>query len=174
MEDKEYLNLLPLTRTWLEDIVHSLLKRPNGTGEVDAIVLAVKHNGRDIGDNPESTITRTINNYCINAADLERNAKYPIFERVAPGTYRLIDYPKIPDLIEIQKIQFAEPGYMAAWKRFVKEVKKKPKWSTLTKKEKLGAFARNIHNVHGLQEIIQIYGGSVENFKPIHELKKKA
>lgn len=165
MEDKDYLNLLPLTRTWLEDIVLSFLKRPDGIGEIDAIVLAIKHTGRDIGDNPESTITRTINNYCINSGDLERNVKHFIFRHIDRGTYRLIDYPNIPDFIEIQNINFSEPGYREAWKLFVDKVKKQSKWGTLTKREKLGAFARNIHNVPGLQEIIQRNGGSVENFK---------
>ena len=75
-----YFSKLPLTRSWLEDIDDVLLKRPEGTDEVDAIALAIEHNGKDVGDEPESTVTRTINNYCINASDMGHSVKYPLFE----------------------------------------------------------------------------------------------
>ena len=84
MKKEEYFKLLHLTRTWLEDIVHAFLKRPNGVGEVEAIALAVKHNVRDVGDEPESNVTRTINNYCVNANDEERKQKIHFLNMLVP------------------------------------------------------------------------------------------
>jgi hypothetical protein len=169
MKKEEYFELLPLTRTWLEDIVDAFLKRPNGVGEVDAIALAVKRNGRDVGDKPESTVTRTINNYCANANDEERKTKHPIFERVSPATYRLLSYPDSPDLIEIQNIQFDESGYKKAWKYFVDFVKNDPKWKELSKREMLTAFAMNIPHLDWLGDTIKAHGGTIDQFKAENE-----
>lgn len=164
MNNEDYLALLPFTRTWLEDIIYSFLKRPDGIGEIDAIVLAIKHTGRDIGDNPESTITRTINNYCINSGDLKQSVKYPIFKHIDRGTYRLIDYPSIPDLIEIQNIQFTEPGFKRAWKEYVELAKKHPKWGILfSQKEKSWLL---------LLGIFLIYNGCKTPFSILADLLK--
>lgn len=170
MNNEDYLALLPLTRTWLEDIVYSFLKRPDGIGEIDAIVLAIKHTGRDVGDKPESTITRTINNYCVNTGDSERSAKHPIFKHIDRGTYRLLDYPNMPDLIEIQNIKFAEPGFKEAWKYFVDIAKKHPNWGTATKRKKLVTFVRYIADQPYMQKLIEAYGSSIENFRSNQEL----
>ena len=169
MKNEEYFELLPLTRTWLEDIVHAFLKRPNGVGEVDAIALAVKRNGRDVGDEPESTVTRTINNYCVNANDEERKTKHPLFERIGPAAYRLLSYPDSPDLIEIQNIQFDESGYKKAWEYFVEVVKNDPKWKELSKREMLTAFAMNIPHLDWLGDTIKAHGGTIDQFKAENE-----
>lgn len=75
MKNGDLYQILPLKRTWLDDIVEVFLKRPNGIAEIDAIVTALLKTDRDMGSEGESTVTRTINNFCINAGDAEEKAK---------------------------------------------------------------------------------------------------
>lgn len=166
MNEQEYFSLLPLKRTWLEDIVRTLLRRPNGVGEVDAIALAIQHGERNIRDNLESTVTRAINNHCINAQDVQRKVKHPLFTRIAPATYKLLSYPKTPDLVEIQNIQFTEPGFKQAWETFVYWWKSDPDWNTVTKRKKLAIFSRSIAEEPVLLDLIEAHGGSTKGFKP--------
>ncbi len=166
MNEQEYFSLLPLKRTWLEDIVQALLRRPDGIGEVDAIALTIQHGERNVRDNPESTVTRTLNNYCINAADEERKVKHSLFKRIVPATYKLLSYPEKPDLVEIQNIQFTEPGFKQAWDIFVYWWKSDPDWNTVTKKKKLAIFSRSITEEPVLLDLIEAHGGSTKGFKP--------
>jgi hypothetical protein len=166
MNKQDYFSLLPLKRTWLEDIVQTLMKRPYGIGEVDAIALAIQHGERDVGNEPESTVTRTLNNYCINASDEERKVKHPLFKRIAPATYKLLSYPETPDLVEIQNIQFTEPGFKQAWDIFVDWWKSDPDWNTLTKRKKLAVFSQSITEEPILFNLIEAYRGSTKSFNP--------
>ena len=118
MKGNELIDKLPLSRSWLEDIVEVFLNRSNGEAEVDAIVTALMKVDRNIGAEAESTVTRTINNYCRNAGDTDKQVKHVIFERVAPGRYKLITHPSPPDLIEIQKIRFEDRAYQQTWSLF--------------------------------------------------------
>ncbi len=165
MNEQEYISLLPLKRTWLEDIAHALLRRPYGSGEVDAISLAIKHGERDVGDNLESTVTRTINNHCINAQDVNGKVKHPLFKRIAPATYTLLSYPEMPDLLEIQNIQFTEPGFKQAWDIFVYWWKSDPNWKTISKRKKLAIFSRSITEEPVLLKLIEAHSGSTKGFK---------
>ena len=159
MDDQQLLELLPLKRTWLDDIVEVLLKRPNGEGEVDAVVTALLKTDREVGAEAESTVTRTINNFCINAGDAEEKAKNPVFERTGPAKYKLLTYPCSPDLIEIQNIQFSSHAYQRLWGDFVKRAKKNPKWENMSKRERLVTFSRNIVQNEQLQNLLKAYGG---------------
>jgi len=166
MNEQEYISLLPLKRTWLEDIVKALLRRPYGVGEVDAIALAIQQGERNVRDNPESTVTRTINDHCINTLDVKRKAKHPLFKRIAPATYKLLPYPETPDLVEIQNIQFTEPGFKQAWDIFVYWWISDPDWNTVTKRKKLAIFSRSITEEPVLLDLIEAHGGSTKGFKP--------
>ncbi|MDR5905666.1 hypothetical protein [Franzmannia qiaohouensis] len=159
MNDDELLQLLPLKRTWLDDIVGVFLKRPNGVAEIDAVVASLLKTDRNMGAEGEATVTRTINNFCINAGDEEGKVRHPIFERIGPAQYRLLTFPNAPDLIEVQKIQFAEHAYQRLWEFFVSHAKKKPKWNELTKRQQLEAFARNLKENEQLQKLLEAYGG---------------
>jgi hypothetical protein len=144
LSDDELLAALPLKRTWLDDIVDICLHQPDGTAEIEAILLKMMHLDRDIGAVPESTITRTINNYCSDANDYDRVVKHDLFARVGPSRYRLRSYPEKPDLFEIQNVCFTDIGYESTWNLFRNTAKKNPKWENMTRRKRLVAFARNI------------------------------
>ena len=78
---------------WLDASVDVLLKQPRGTAHVDKIVDAVK---RWNVENPKSTIVRTLNTYCSDAADF-KPSRPDLFERVEPNTFRLRSFPTRPD-----------------------------------------------------------------------------
>lgn len=82
------------------------MKRPGGIAEIDAVVTALLKTDRDMGSEGESTGTRIINNFCINAGDAEGKAKHAIFERIGPAQYRLLTFPNPPDLIEFKRRSF--------------------------------------------------------------------
>ncbi|MDQ1362751.1 MAG: hypothetical protein QG652_611 [Pseudomonadota bacterium] len=159
MKNDDLYQLPPLKRTWLDDIVKVFLKQPNGIAEIDAIVTALLKTDRDLGSEGESTVTRTINNFCINAGDAEEKAKHPIFLRIGPAQYRLLTFPNSPDLVEIQNIEFSDHAYQRVWVFFVEHAKKNPKWSTLGKRQRLEAFARNLKNNEQLQNFLKAYEG---------------
>ena len=71
MTNDELFKITHVERTWLYDIVEVFRKRPNGIAEIDAVVNALLKTYRDMKAKGESTVTRTINNFCINAADIE-------------------------------------------------------------------------------------------------------
>lgn len=163
MNEQDYLNDLPLERTWLADIVDAFLKSPRGEAEIEGILIYLIHKTkRDLGKKGESTITRTINNYCVNSGDTERKCRYPIFKRVGPSQYRLLSYPEPPDLIEIQQIRFSEHAFKRVWEAFCKQVEKKPKWEDMTKRERLIAFAKNLRSNERLQGLLESYRDSAD------------
>ncbi len=122
----EGIESLPLHRTWLVDIVDILMRQPNGEAEVEAIAIGMMRTDRDVGANPQQTITRTINDYCGDANDVSREVKDgdDLFERVAPGIYRLRSWPKRPDLIEIQGVKFDDDAFQSTWEEFLAQVRK--------------------------------------------------
>ncbi|MGY2462490.1 hypothetical protein [Vreelandella sulfidaeris] len=159
MEGNELIDKLPLSKTWLEDIVDVLMNRSNGEGEIEAIILALSKTDRDIGAEAASTVTRTINNYCRNSGDTEKKAKHEIFERVGPGRYKLLNYPSRPDFIGIQKIQFDDSGYQQAWDFFYKLTASKDKrWKNVPKRKKLEVFAKNLLTNENLRNLLKAYG----------------
>ncbi|MDW7748710.1 hypothetical protein [Halomonas sp.] len=158
MEGEKLIEKLPLSSSWLEDIVDVLLKRPNGEGEIDSIVAALMRTDRDIGAEAESTVTRTINNYCRNSGDAEKKAKHEIFERLAPGCYRLLNYPSRPDLIEIQNIRFDDYAYQKAWELFYKSAAKDERWAAASKRKKLEAFSRSLLSNERLRDFLKACG----------------
>jgi hypothetical protein len=70
-------------------------------------------------------VTRTINNFCGDAADFRRPPKYNLFERVAPATYRLRTCPQKPNLFELLGIQFEDATMQWVWKWFANAARKK-------------------------------------------------
>jgi len=159
VDDERLLGLLPLKKTWLDDIVGVFLKRSNGEGEVDAIVIALLKTDREIGVEVESTVTRTINNFCVNAEDADEKMRHPVFKRIGPGKYKLLSYPNSPDLIEMQNILFSDHAHQRLWTSFTEKAKSSPKWKTLSKRERLVVFSRNILQNEGLQNLLKAYEG---------------
>lgn len=157
MKNEDLYKLLPLKRTWLDDIVEVFLKRPNGVAEIDAVVTSLLKTDRDMGSEGESTVTRTINNFCINARDSEAKTKHALFERIGPAQYRLLTFPNPPDLLEIQKTEFSDYAYQRVWTLFVERAKKNPKWATLSKRQRLETFARNLKENEKLQNMLKAY-----------------
>lgn len=161
MINEELLHLLPLKRTWLDDIVAVFLKRPYGVADIDAVVTALLKTDRHMGAEGESTVTRTINNYCINAGDSKGEVKHAFFERINPGMYRLLTFPNAPDLIEIQNVQFSDHAWQRVWSLFVDLAKKNPKWKNATKRRRLEAFARYLRETGPLRNLLEDYGGEL-------------
>jgi hypothetical protein len=162
--EDELLAGLPLERTWLDRIVDILLHRPNGTAEVKAIAIEMMRLDHEVGTEPESTITRTINNYCSDANDSDRRAKFDLFARVAPGTYRLRTYPNRPDLTEIQYIFFADAAYKKTWADFLNKTKSDKRFSTLNKRQLLVAFAERVRSNGSLYPLLQAYQSAFSIF----------
>lgn len=156
MTGNELIDKLPLSRSWLDDIIEVFLHRPGGEAEVDAVVAALMKIDRNIGAEAESTVTRTINNYCRNTGDTEKRAKHALFERVAPGRYKLISRP---DLIEIQKIRFEDRAYQQAWSLFCEIMAKEERWKIASNRKKLEAFSRHLINDESFRNLLITYGG---------------
>lgn len=144
----DLLASLPLRRTWLADIVEVLLHRPGGTAEVATIAAIIARTDRDMGDTPDQTITRTINNYCSDARDTGRTVQHDLFERTAPGTYRMRSYPSTPDLVEIQNIEFddsIEGGACSMYWEALRQIGTRAgRWNQITNRERLEIFAKAI------------------------------
>ena len=136
---------LPLHRTWLECIVDVLLRCPEGTSDVETIVSWLYKLGEKMNETPLETVTRTINNYSLDANDNDRVAKFHLFDKIDSATYRLVGYPNRPDLIEIQNVRFSNPYYDLWWKQFEKRVRTKhgdSRWRNLSRREKLELFSK--------------------------------
>jgi hypothetical protein len=143
---------LPFKRTWLCDIIEELLRAPDGTDHVDAIVNRLMQTGRTMGEFPKETVTRVINDYCMNANDSDRVAEIVLFRRVKAGVYRLVTYPSRPDLTETRKIEFEDPTYGNAWRRFQAELEyagKGSEWKGMAQRTKLLAFIRHAVSTDG-------------------------
>jgi hypothetical protein len=124
MNDLSGPSSLPLRRTWLDDIVAVLLARPDGEAHVDTIANEMMKGTRDVGSTPEETITRRLNDFCADANDSDRRPRKVFFRRTAPGTYRLIGWPKAPNLVDVQDIEFSDPAYASTFKTYSDAMKK--------------------------------------------------
>jgi hypothetical protein len=152
---------LPLKRTWLADAVNVLLHSPDGTAHIGTIVDRIIKMGRDVGVEPEATVTRTINNYCSDALDFNRSPEFDLFSRVNDATYRLRAYPAIPHLIEIQDIEFEKPVYQKVWREFshILKTKQKAAWTRATHEKRLDSFIRLTGPGGPLEYLWTIHGG---------------
>jgi len=118
------IDQLPLERTWLDDVVDILLCQPHGEAHVDTIVHHMMRTNREVGSAPQETITRTINNYCPDANDMNREPTHLLFRRTAPGTYKLLGWPARPNLRDVQDVRFTEDAYYHTWNDFCKTAQK--------------------------------------------------
>jgi hypothetical protein len=157
IDPSDLISQLPLERTWLEDIVEVMRRRPHGKADIDTIANEIMKTTRDVGRAPKETITRTINDWCINSGDLVRKPHAHVFERTGTATYRLLTFPNAPDLIELQEIRFSDYSYTRTWETFVKKVKSNPKWAEMTKRQRLTAFAKNLASNDWLRELLKSY-----------------
>ncbi len=155
MDDKvpPFLAEHPIKERWLDDII-DVLSTLGGKGHVRDIARRIsKSRDRDV-EAMEQTITRCINNYCSDARDFDKDGSYDIFARIEPGTYRLRTYPKRPDIIEIIRIEFEDSTMQGMWDLCCDIAKKKypERWSTLTSRQKLTIFVRQMENSQWVAE----------------------
>ena len=162
MADETHSIQLPLERSWLADIIDAFLKFPRGVGDIESVLIfLMRHCDRDLGSEGEATITRTINNYSVNARDLERSCTHPLFERIGPAEYKLLTYPEAPDLVEIQPIRFVDDAHRRVWEIFSDKSKNNPRWAEMTKRERLEAFAQKLQTNEALQKLLKVYSQPV-------------
>lgn len=164
MADRDLIALLPLERTWLADAIEVMLHRPNGIAEADVLVIEIGRLGRDLRKTPKETITRTLNDWTVNAGDTVKEPRGALFERIDRSTWRLLSWPQAPDLIELQDIRFADEAYKRTWDFFVEKVREKPdaaqKWDAMTKRARLELFAEKLLAHEGLRNLLTVYGGT--------------
>ena len=120
---KNLLAEYPTTVRWLNEIVDLLVGYPQGA-HIRTLARELSKSHRNVAA-IEETVTRTVNNFCGDAADFKRPPKYDLFERVAPATYRLRTYPQKPNLFELLGIEFEDAAMQRVWKLFAKAVRKK-------------------------------------------------
>lgn len=158
--DEEYLATLPLERTWLSDIVEVFLASSRGINEIEGVLIAlIKRTDRNLGKEGEATITRTINNYCVNSNDLARTSNHSLFKRIGPSQYKLLTYPFSPDLISIQKIRFSDHAYTNVWEFFNQKLAGNSKWLAMTKRERLVHFSKQLLENQKVKEMLRVYQG---------------
>lgn len=106
------LTRLSIPKTLLDDIVECFLHRPDGIAHIEDVVAWLsRHTKRDLTDAPKETITRRINDYCRNANDAGgRRGRLSLFDRIAPVTWRLVSYPKRPNLFDIPPSAIGDYG----------------------------------------------------------------
>ena len=116
-----FLDEHPTTARWLDDIVDVLVTSYRGSAHVRDIAHALSRlRHRDI-NSLEETITRRINDFCSDAADFKKSARYDLFQRVAPATYRLRSFPHKPDVYELTSIGFEQPAMELMWGFFARK-----------------------------------------------------
>jgi hypothetical protein len=141
---REFLTEHPTTGKWLDDIIEVLISR-RGTAHVKVIANdLVKSNKTRDKDTAEEIVTRTINDFCSDAADFEKGAAHDLFQRVEPATYRLRAYPERPTLIELMRIEFDDPAMQSMWDWFRQLAKKKhpQSWQRANNEKKLSEFVK--------------------------------
>ena len=141
---EEFVSHHHLKSRWLEAIIAVLLDRPNGMAHVNYIARTIwSKSFRDI-NTIEETVTRQINDYCLDAKDFSKSPDHDLFERVAPATYRLRSFPEKPDIRELFGIAFEDANMQTTWELFKSKAQKHPKWAKTTNAEKLRAFVQNM------------------------------
>lgn len=160
LSDEEYLATLPFEPTWLSDIVEVFLKSSNGINEIEGVLIALaKKNNRDLGKAGYATITRTINNYCVNSNDTKKHSNQRLFKRIAPSQYKLLTYPSRPDLVSIQNVTFSDQAYKDLWEIFNQILAKKSKWQAMSKRERLVYFAKQLQENEQAKKTLRVYQG---------------
>jgi len=136
----DFLNVFPLKSKWLSRIVNVLFAKPLGTAHVEEIALDLY--GSSNREQIRQT-SRRISDFCSNALDFARSKEYDLFERVAPGTYRLRSFPARPDILQLIIIRFADEEIDQMWRLFVvREAKRQgSKWRTVSNVQRLALFA---------------------------------
>ena len=116
-----FLAAHPLKRQWLGDIISDLLHQPKGTAHVSSISHRLMTE-REV-ESSEQAVTRTINNFCSDAADFKKDSGRDYFERVDKGTYRLRSFPNAPGDFK-PSIHFENDADERTWDEFSKVARK--------------------------------------------------
>jgi hypothetical protein len=120
---EKFLEQYPTTERWLNEII-DLLVQYRGCAHVRDLARELSKSHPDVVA-IEETVTRTLNNFCSDAADFRRPPKYNLFERIEPATYRLRTYPQKPNLFELLGIEFKDEVMQRVWKWYANAVRKK-------------------------------------------------
>jgi hypothetical protein len=143
---EKFLAEYPTTVGWLNEIIDLSADYPRGAHvRTFARELSKSHPNVDA---VEQTVTRTINNFCGDAADFSRPPEYNLFERVEPASYRLRTYPQKPDhLFDLLGIEFEDEVMQQVWKWYANAVRKKR--SDLSNEQTLALFVNYMNSDKG-------------------------
>jgi hypothetical protein len=142
---KKFLAEYPTTVGWLSEIIDLVIDYPRGT-HVRIIARELSKSHPHV-ERVEETVTRTINDYCGDAADFRRAPKYNLFERVEPATYRLRTHPQKPNLLELLGIEFKDATTQRLWKWFADNARKKR--NDLSDEQTLALFVNYMNSDKG-------------------------
>jgi hypothetical protein len=119
----KFLAEYPTTVGWLNQIIDLLVEYPRGA-HIKTLARELSKSHGNVAA-VEETVTRTINNFCGDAADFRRPPKYNLFERVALATYQLRTCPQKPNLFELLGIEFEDATMQRVRKWFANAARKK-------------------------------------------------
>jgi hypothetical protein len=140
-ERPNFLVEFPLKRKWLDEISEFLLTQPNGTAHVSEISQALEAIPRDVSS-VQVLVNNTLASFCSDRKGFEKPADYDFFERLELGTYRLRSFPRSPDTLDIQRIEFQDKAMTQVWREFSTSAQQRnPAWRRLSNRAKLIAFA---------------------------------
>lgn len=124
MESSEFFEIIesPIKKGLIDYIVACLLRSPGGQAHISSLKANLERRFNEY--HLEESITRAANNYCSDAFDFKKNNNSELLIRPNPATFRLITYPKAPNLWAIESLNKVTLGYFE--NRFVFDVWKNP------------------------------------------------
>lgn len=125
---ERFLAEYPTTIRWLNEIIEVLVQY-GGRAHVRTIARMLSKSHHNVVA-IEETVTRTINNFCGDAADFRRPPKFNLFERVEPATYQLRTYLRKPNLGDLLGVEFKDVLMQQVWKWFADAVCKRSDLNT--------------------------------------------
>jgi hypothetical protein len=120
---ERFLEEYPTKIPWLNEIIEVLVQY-GGRAHVRTIARKLAKSHHNVVA-IEETVTRTINDYCGDAADFRRPPKFNLFERVERATYQLRTYPLRPNLVDPKGVEFKDARMQQLWKWYAELVHKK-------------------------------------------------
>jgi hypothetical protein len=163
-DHEKFLTQYPLGQ-WLDDIVDVLLKRPRGTAHVSDIAHDVACLPMRRVEKIDQTITRTINNYCEDAADFKGSISESLFRRVSPATYKLKDFPNRPVLAQSRQIRFHDEAMNETFK-FVSDLIYK-KYGRIDSDEVIIKFINSFYKNDVIADFYEDRRKSIESMRSI-------
>lgn len=141
---RAFLDQHPTTARWLDEIIDVLIDRRGVAHVRDIAADLVKSNKARDKDTTEQIVTRSINHFCSDALDFDKDEAPDLFERVEPATYRLRAFPARPNIIGLNRIEFDDGAMQSMWNWFRELARKKhpQEWRHAGTEKRLSAFVR--------------------------------